>query len=67
MITVHIPWDCPKTNRLILWNNICANIVEHFGLPGDKYTTEVTEDYMDFNFHNDHDGLMCKILVSDYV
>ena len=49
------------------WNEITASIVEHFGLPGDKYTTEVTEDYMDFNFHNDHDGLLCKILVSDYL
>jgi hypothetical protein len=66
VITIHIPWSS-KTSKLTLWNEICADIVEHFGLPGDKYTTEVTEDYMDFNFHNDHDGLMCKILVSDYI
>lgn len=66
MIKIHIPWSS-KTNSLTLWNDICANIVEHFGLPGEKYTTEVTEDFMNFIFHNDHDGLMCKILVSDYV
>lgn len=66
MVTVHLPWSS-KANKMTQWNEITASIVEHFGLPGDKYTTEVTEDYMDFNFHNDHDGLLCKILVSDYL
>jgi hypothetical protein len=66
VITVQIPWS-PKAHKLTQWNDICAGIVEHFGLPGDKYVTEVTEDFMDFKFYNDKDGLMCKILVSDYI
>ncbi len=66
MVKIHIPWNS-KNNRLSQWNDICADIVEHFGLPGDRYVTEVTEDYMDFNFHDDRDGLMCKILVSEYL
>ncbi len=66
MITVHIPFS-PKMHKLSQWNEICADIVEHFGLPGGKYTTEVTEDYMNFNFQDDKDGLMCKILVSEHV
>lgn len=66
MITVNIPWN-EKNNRLPLWNEITATIVEKFGLPGDKYTTEVSTECMKFYFQNDHEGLMCKILVSDYV
>jgi len=66
VITVHIPWS-PKIDSLPAWNEATASIVEHFGLPGDKYTTELTSDYMNFNFYNDNEGLMCKILVSDYL
>ncbi len=66
MVTVHIPWS-PKANTMPMWNEITASIVEHFGLPGDKYTTELNENYMDFRFNNDHEGLLCKILVSDYL
>lgn len=65
MVTVHIPWSS-RTGSIPIWNEITASIVEHFGLPGGKYTTELNENYMNFNFHNDHDGLLCKILVSDY-
>lgn len=66
MVSVHIPWN-EKNDSVPLWNEITASIVEHFGLPGDKYTTELTEDYMNFNFNDDRDGLMCKILVSDWI
>ena len=66
MVVIHIPWS-PKAHKMTQWNEITASIVEHFGLPGDKYTTELTEEYMDFHFHNDHEGLLCKILVSDYL
>jgi len=66
MMTVHIPWSS-KAGNIIVWNKITASIVEHFGLPGYKYTTELNENYMDFHFHNDQEGLLCKILVSDYI
>lgn len=66
MVVVHIPWS-PKANTMVLWNHITASIVERFGLPGGRYTTELNENYMNFNFHNDHDGLLCKILVSEYL
>ena len=63
---VHIPWN-PKINTLLAWNQVTASIMEHFGLPGGRYTTELTEDYMNFIFYNEKDGLMCKLLVSEYV
>lgn len=66
MITVHIPWS-PKANNIPTWNEITASIVEHFGLPGFKYKTELTDTYMNFYFDNDQEGLMCMMLVSDYI
>jgi hypothetical protein len=65
MNIIQIPWTGYQSN--IWWNNICANIVEHFGLPGNKYTTEVSENALKFYFHNEKDALMCKLLVSEHI
>jgi hypothetical protein len=64
MIEIKIPWTNQKE---IWWNETCASVIEHFGLPGDRYTTEVSVDCMKFNFKTEYDALMCKILVSDRV
>jgi hypothetical protein len=50
-----------------VWDEITISIIERFGLPGDKYSTELTDSYMNFVFDDDHQGLMCQLLVSDYV
>jgi hypothetical protein len=42
-------------------------MIEHFGLPGGKYVTNLNEHQMDFIFYDDRDALMCRILVSDLV
>jgi len=39
------------------WNETCAWAIEQFGLPGDKFTTHPTEDYMDFYFQNECDAI----------
>lgn len=61
MNTVSVPW---KNQSTIQWNEICADIVNHFGLPGDRYTTEVSVDEMLFFFKNEKDALMCTLLIS---
>ena len=60
--TITVPWESQSNHW---WNETCANIVEHFGLPGDKYVTSVNTECMDFIFYNDKDALMCKLLVSE--
>ena len=65
-MTVHVPWSS-KINTLPQWDNVCVEIIERFGLPGGKYTTELTENYMNFTFQNDNEGLLCQLLVSDYI
>ena len=63
-MVVTVPWES-KSN--VLWNETCADIIEHFGLPGGKYSTEVSTEYMKFIFYDDRDALMCQLLVSDKV
>lgn len=40
-------------------------IVDHFGLPGGKYVTEVGCDSMDFIFNSHKDAMLCVIMISD--
>ena len=62
MNKVTVPWESQNN---AWWNETCAVICEHFGLPGGKYVTEVNTECMNFVFYNDKDALMCKMLVSD--
>jgi hypothetical protein len=64
MTEIRVPW---KSQSDTWWNETCASVIEHFGLPGGKYTTEVAADDMRFFFKDDYDGLMCKILISDSI
>jgi len=50
---VRIHWQNYNQN----WNEICAIAVDYFGLPGDKFTTSVCKDYMDFRFTDEIDAI----------
>lgn len=50
---VRIRWTDHSQN----WNQICAMAVEYFGLPGDRYTTDVCENTMDFVFKKETDAI----------
>ena len=47
------------------WNEVCADVVEIFGLPGDRFTSHPYEDCMLFRFNSKKDYQLCKILLSD--
>ena len=64
MTRITVPW---KNQSNTWWNETCANILEHFGLPGDRYFTEITADHMHFDFTDDRDALMCRIMISDKI
>lgn len=38
------------------WNEVCAWALEEFGLPGQRFVTELTEDYMVFKFKDKEDA-----------
>ena len=43
------------------WNEVCAWTVEHMGLPGDRYRTEITKDYMIWYFIQPEDQLVMTL------
>jgi hypothetical protein len=45
----------------INWNELCAQCVEYFGLPGGKYTTNPTTEYMDFCFKDEVDAIWFRL------
>jgi len=49
------------------WNEVCANIVEVFGLPGSRFVYTPDVDYMTFCFKSIKDANLCKILLSEYL
>lgn len=64
MVKISVPWENQSN---IWWSETCANIIDHFGLPGNKYTTEVSAEEMLFFFKDEKDALMCMLLISEDV
>lgn len=60
-----VDWN-PKRNSPF-WSELCADIMEVFGLPGDRYFSVPTEDYMIFTFKNKKDAELCRILLSEHI
>lgn len=64
--TPHIIWVEWK-QPLMPWNEICAKVMEVFGLPGHRYTTHPSTHYMAFKFNSEKDRVLCEILLSEYL
>lgn len=52
---VRIPWT--KSDTSYKWNDVCAWALEEYGLPGDKYHTHSTVDFMDFYFYDERHAI----------
>ena len=59
---VSIPW---QGQREYWWNETCADVLEVFGLPGDRFMSRPTTDKMDFYFKSKKDADLCRILLSE--
>lgn len=57
---VRIPW---KTSDTLppTWNETCAWAIEQFGLPGNRFTTHLKEDYMYFHFKDEKDAILFEL------
>ena len=56
---VRIPWKIGDT--VTDWNEVCARAIELFGLPGNKFTTHLTEDHLDFIFNDEKDAILFEL------
>ena len=61
---VRIPWD---GQGQFWWNEACADVLEVFGLPGERFTSHPTMYAMDFHFKSKKDADLCKILLSEKI
>lgn len=59
--------DWQPHHTTIWWNEICASVIEVFGLPGHRFVYTPTEDYMTFTFKTIKDANLCRILLSEYL
>ena len=50
-----------RDDYMELWNMRMARVVELFGLPGDRYVTEITTEDMTFWFRDHRDALLFKL------
>jgi hypothetical protein len=63
---VKITWTLStEDSNTLSWNETCARILETFGLPGDRYTTEISADYMTFNFSAAEDAVVATLMVGN--
>jgi len=58
--TVRIPWKLSDT--VSSWDDTCVWAIEHFGLPGDRFITHPTEEFMDFMFKNREDAVYFSLV-----
>lgn len=62
---VRINWT--SNQGTIWWNEICAMVLEVFGLPGNRYIYKPHMDYMEFMFTSNKDAILCKIMLSEKI
>lgn len=58
--TVSLSWD--KNPNMEQWNEVCIWAIEKFGLPGEKYCTELNEDVMSWHFKDPYDQMVMALV-----
>lgn len=55
LTVVRVGWNL---NSLTPWNKVTARALEVFGLPGDRYITHLTQDFLEYHFRDPHDATL---------
>ena len=63
---VAIPWS-NKVDTVSSWNEICAQGMEMFGLPGNRYITDANVNDMTWWFRDQHDALLMTLKFSENI
>jgi hypothetical protein len=61
---VVIPWSS-QLDTVTAWNEVCAQGMEMFGLPGGRYITEANVNDMTWWFRNEQDALLMTLKFSE--
>lgn len=57
---VTILWGAGAENET-QWNDISVWCIETFGLPGDRYITDISTEHMTWFFRSDQDAVFMKL------
>jgi hypothetical protein len=60
---IYVEWQYEK----MPWNEICARVLEVFGLPGDRYVTTSSTQHLVIKFKSEKDYTLCQIMLSEYL
>ena len=63
---VIIPWSA-TLDSVSAWNEICAQGMEMFGLPGNKYITEANVNDMTWYFKDPRDAILMTLKFSEHL
>lgn len=63
MTEIKVAWK--DGDNVIDWTDKCARVLETFGLPGDKYITQVSENHLVFSFIDVEDAVMAKLMLGE--
>jgi hypothetical protein len=60
-------WWRKRMRTISRWDNVCIYAIEHYGLPGCRYITDISADRMIWSFKDPRDALMFKLRWSEVV
>jgi hypothetical protein len=52
-------------DNILRWDEVCHKAVELFGLPGERYITDIDSNFMDWIFKDSEDALLFKLKFSE--
>lgn len=52
-------------DNILRWDEVCYKAVELFGLPGERYITDIGGNCMDWIFKDSKDALLFKLKFSE--
>ena len=50
---------------IMAWDEVCYKSIDLFGLPGDRYITDISTEWMDWIFKDPKDALIFKLKFSE--
>lgn len=63
---VRINWG-PNMSRISEWDEVTIWGIDHFGLPGQRYITDLSADYMTWIFKDAKDALIFRLKFAEVI
>jgi hypothetical protein len=63
---VTVQWG-KGSDTMDYWDQLCIYGIEQFGLPGDRYITDISADAMTWSFKSDKDALIFRLRFGEVV